>query len=94
MYFNESNNINFKTMLSLDLPSYNLKCHYKEIKIVETKLREKCLAAGSNEAQQKTGADWAVLAFNKQNGCLNPPWPIATEAHQGVQLMFQVFLCI
>lgn len=61
------------------------------ISLVETKLREKCLAAGRNEAQQKTGADLAVLAFNKQNGCLNPPWPIATEAHQGVQLMFQGF---
>ncbi len=61
------------------------------VSLVETKLKEKCLAAGRNEAQHKTGADLAVLAFNKQNGCLNPPWPIATEAHQGVQLMFQGF---
>ncbi len=61
------------------------------ISLVETKLKEKCLAAGRNEAQHKTGAELAVLAFNKQNGCLNPPWYIATEAHQGVQLMFQGF---
>ncbi len=61
------------------------------ISLVETKLKEKCLAAGRNEAQHKTGADLAIIAFNKQNGCLNPPWPIATEAHQGVQLMFQGF---
>ncbi len=61
------------------------------ISLVEAKLKEKCLAAGKTEAQYKTGADLAVLAFNKQNGCLNPPWPIATEAHQGVQLMFQGF---
>ena len=53
--------------------------------------KEKCLAAGRNEAQHKTGADLAIIAFNKQNGCLNPPWPIATEAQQGVQLMFQGF---
>lgn len=61
------------------------------ISLVETKLKEKCLAAGRNEAQHKTGADLAIIAFNKQNGCLNPPWPIATEAQQGVQLMFQGF---
>ena len=59
--------------------------------LVEDLLRHKCLAAGRAEAATQTGGDLAVTAFNDRSGCLSPPWPLATQAQLGVQLMFQGF---
>ncbi len=31
------------------------------------------------------------MAYHRDQGCLTPPWPLATEANTGAQLMFQGF---
>jgi hypothetical protein len=59
--------------------------------IVEDSLRQKCLSAGRSEAAGQTGPELAVTAFHPDRGCLTPPWPVATEAQHGAQLMFQGF---
>lgn len=61
------------------------------IGVVETRLRARCVAAGRVDAKKLGGADLAVEAFHKDKGCLNPPWPVATEAATGAQLLFQGF---
>jgi Protein of unknown function (Hypoth_ymh) len=61
------------------------------IGVVETRLRAKCVAAGRAGAQALSGMDLAIEAFHKDRGCLVPPWPVATEAQAGAQLMFQGF---
>lgn len=58
---------------------------------VESRLREKCVAVGCQGAKGVSGADLAVLAYHKDKGCLSPPWPLATEASHGAQLLFQGF---
>lgn len=57
--------------------------------ILEDSLRQKCISAGRSEAKNQTTADLAVTAFHKDRGCLIPPWPVAIEAAQGAQLVFQ-----
>jgi hypothetical protein len=61
------------------------------ISLVESRLREKCMAAGSSNAKHQAGPDLAVTAYHKDKGCLDPPWAIASEAQQGAQLLFQGF---
>lgn len=59
--------------------------------VVESRLRKKCINSGCKEASESAGADLAVLAFHSSKGCLVPPWPIATQASHGCQLLFQGF---
>lgn len=59
--------------------------------LVEHELRQRCLAAGREEAAAQTGADLSVTAFNDKNGCLTPPWPVASQAHEGAHLVFRGF---
>jgi hypothetical protein len=59
--------------------------------VVEDQLRQKCLANGGSAAATQTGADLAGTAYHTSNGCLNPPWPIATSAHDGAHLVFRGF---
>ncbi len=61
------------------------------IGVVETRLRERCVALGRIEAQKQTGSDLAVTAYHKDSGCLTPPWPLAAEAIHGAQMTFQGF---
>jgi hypothetical protein len=61
------------------------------IVLVEDELRKKCLAMGRVEAAAQTGADLSVTAFVEKSGCLNPPWPIATQAREGAHLLFRGF---
>lgn len=59
--------------------------------LVEDQLRQQCLANGGSAAATQTGADLAGTAYHPNNGCLNPPWPIATSAHDGAHLIFRGF---
>jgi len=59
--------------------------------VVEDALRRKCMAVGKADALHQQGGELAVTAFHKDAGCLRPPWPFASEAQQGAQLMFQGF---
>jgi hypothetical protein len=61
------------------------------IGVVESRLRQRCIAAGNAAAADQAGADLAVTAYHRDRGCLIPPWPVATEASHGTQLMFQGF---
>ena len=58
---------------------------------VETELRQRCLAVGRAEAQGQTGSDLATTAFSDKAGCLNPPWPVATQARESAHLAFRGF---
>ncbi len=60
--------------------------------LVESKLREKCLSAGGDDAQNATGNNLAVIAYHPDTGCLRPPWPVAVNADQGVMQLFMGFI--
>jgi hypothetical protein len=57
--------------------------------LVEDELRKQCLANGGSAAAGQTGADLAATAYHPAQGCMNPPWPIATSANEGAHLMFR-----
>ncbi len=59
--------------------------------MIESELREACISAGNNQAKGQTGDNLAVTAYGEANGCLTPPWDIATQACKGTQLLFQGF---
>lgn len=59
--------------------------------LIEDALRQKCIACGREEAKTQQASDLAVTAFHRDNGCLEPPWPVAVEAQLGAQMMFQGF---
>lgn len=59
--------------------------------LVESSLRDACLKHGCSAAVTATGADLSVLAFHSSQGCLIPPYPIATQANHGAFLLFQGF---
>ena len=60
--------------------------------LVESKLRDKCVWAGRNDAKTVTGNDLAVIAYHPDTGCLRPPWPVAANAEQGAMQLFMGFI--
>ena len=59
--------------------------------LVESTLRDACVNAGCAIASTSTGIDLAKHAYHATNGCLQPPYPVATQANHGVFLLFQGF---
>jgi len=59
--------------------------------LVESTLRDKLESFGVSEASSSAGVELAKLAYNKSNGHLSPPWPIAKESYEGTYLLFSGF---
>lgn len=60
--------------------------------LVETRLKAKCISAGAQDAAGLSGVGLVGRAFHKDNGCLTPPWPIATEVIDGAHQLFRGFV--
>jgi hypothetical protein len=60
--------------------------------LVESALRDKLDSLGVAAAADSGGIELAKLAYNKNNGYLSPPWPIAKESQEGAYLLFSGYI--
>ncbi|OGU60971.1 MAG: hypothetical protein A2X64_02910 [Ignavibacteria bacterium GWF2_33_9] len=60
--------------------------------LVESRLRNKLESLGVSSAANSAGIELAKLAYNKNSGCLIPPWPIAKESNEGAHLLLSGYM--